>query len=245
MCSEDVAMLTTATPMSIVPMRIAADGPHVGLLLIVGFGIRDPDGSDFGIKRTGRVVNDACWFQNVASICYRETKAHQLNCFADSGGALIWSAEGEQPVLLGILRATYGPCGIATRGAATRISLPSYGIAFDPSSSFNPPVDYLPIRQLSGELNADLVDREISFEIPPQLEELRVNLNYSRATTMANQFVLGLPTTSDGYCSNDYESVSVCVLHDPSPGPFTVRIARNHGEGEYQLTIVGVRERRH
>jgi hypothetical protein len=238
-CASEIAVVIMDRAVEGPPSLFAAAVDTTAQAFAVGFGIHDPDGSDFGVKRIGIVRLERCAADAAATVCFREGSDGHLNCFADSGGRLFVLSEQGQYELIGILQDTRGPCGIASSGTATHVA--GGGSTARSAQRSNPPLPSVSLREATGELDEHQTRREIAFFVPPQTTTLLVNLNYSRASHVVNDFKIVFADGTESSCLSAADSVRACTVPNPTPGPSMVAVIREAGEGRYQLSVAAVR----
>ncbi len=236
-CAADLAILNTDETVPITPSPIAERIADYATFHMIGFGISDPDGSDYGIKRVGIVERERCPSVSPWSLCFRERSERQLNCFADSGGPLIVVSDNGHHEIAGIMRASLGPCGIAISGSAADMTAAPYRqwvenlIMFDRSVATNEIVS-----EFQDELSEQQPTRRHDVAAWPR-GEIVVTLSYGRASDQPNRFLLELPGNSGTYCPVQLSSITVC-RSDARSEPWVIGVQRQAGKGLYQLTIV-------
>jgi hypothetical protein len=255
----DVAVLGLAQPVTGVRPLALADRklPPGSPGVIVGFGRSDGASFDYGLKRAGEVVTEACaeGISDETSLCWRFAEPigrpgeDSNTCNGDSGGPLLyWPAGAAEPRIAGVtsggINPSCGPEDMSYDADVHRyrafVARQARDAAGDACAPVPDGVGAAAVVSFLAGLSPAVPSAVHAIEVPEGAAELRVALN---AGEQGGSFfrLLVKHEKAPGPRNRDCRAVpngqfSFCSIANPLPGTWYVRVRRVRGEAPYQLT---------
>jgi len=256
--ADDVAVVHLASPVDgISPTPLADQDPPLGSdATIVGFGLSDGTSEDYGLKQRGQVVTAACQGDLPAGLLCWDFESpigppgtDSNTCNGDSGGPLFVDDGGGRE-LAGI---TSGGSSFSclptdhsydTSVATQRPFLDAQGgadLASASCGSLSQVGDAVTdVVGFTERLDAGKPEGRHSFDVSPDLAELRVALNASEEIGADVDLYVrfGTPPTTTEFDCRAYGSNQwgFCRFPSPAEGAWHVLARRYSGSSTYQIT---------
>lgn len=259
----DLAMLTLKRPVSgVAPIAINTSTTPVikSVAAIVGFGRTGGSRYDYGIKREGSALTEACTPQDkgMGLICWRfdadvKSRPSQSNtCNGDSGGG-VFMTDVEQG------RTVQKVFGVVSGGSdenCVKDDL-SYNVDVFQFRSWITKVGEgrlssrlcgrEPVRRVGGasqkyifDLDAQSSEHTVGIDVPSETGTLRISMNGEQKGN--NDFDLyvysGNSVSGPAACEESATGqIAFCEFDRPTVGSWRAVVKRKHGEGKVQLTV--------